>query len=153
MWCLKWNIKVEIKILDLILDWWITMCHFMYDCVIVFSLFLSLPPRIKIERTLQKVISDKWNSTLRITRIRVYIGITRLAKITILYHDCSGPWSKERGNYLSCTEGKGCGKDIHSSAQNDALFIYICFSFLFLYLSFNSFNYRDSHSSHFFSCS
>ena len=33
------------------------------------------------------------------------------------------PWSKKRGNYLSCIEGKSSGKDIHSRAQNAALFV------------------------------
>ena len=33
------------------------------------------------------------------------------------------PWSKKMVNYLSCIEGKGCGKDIQCSAQNAALFV------------------------------
>ena len=35
----------------------------------------------------------------------------------------SDPWSKKRGNYLSCIEGKGDGKDINKSLQNAALFV------------------------------
>ena len=35
----------------------------------------------------------------------------------------SDPWSKKRGNYLSCTEGKWSSKDIHWSAQNAVLFV------------------------------
>ena len=34
------------------------------------------------------------------------------------------PWIKKRVNYLSCIEGKGGLKDIHCSAQNEALFVY-----------------------------
>ena len=33
------------------------------------------------------------------------------------------PWNKKIGNYLSCIEGKGVGKDTHCSAQNAALFV------------------------------
>ena len=33
------------------------------------------------------------------------------------------PWSKKRSNYLGCIEGKLDGKEIHSSAQNAALFV------------------------------
>ena len=38
----------------------------------------------------------------------------------------SNIWSKKSVNYLSCTEGKGGGKDFYWSAQNAALFVDIC---------------------------
>ena len=46
--------------------------------------------------------------------------ISRLAKIPNLYPDCMRPLNNE---IMSCIEEKGGLKDIHSIAQNVALFV------------------------------
>ena len=53
----------------------------------------------------------------------------------------SYPWSKERGNYLRCIEGKGGGKIIHCSAQNAALFVDLFWYIWWVHLNYHQKTY------------
>ena len=60
-----------------------------------------------------------------------------MAKIPTLYCDWLRALREERVNHLSCIEGKGGGKDIHSNAQNEALFVDLILNINYLNISSN----------------
>ena len=69
------------------------------------------------------------DSTLK-EHLRV-LGVHDRLKLQPFIMIGSDPWIKKRVNYLSCTEGRGGGKNIHLSAQNSLAIWWSIMKYLF----------------------